>query len=306
MSSYIMGVDIGGTRTKYGLVDIEKGKVLHTVIQPTEKKDADIFMRQVTDVVKEFKTFASEEDDAIAGIGFGVPGFIDEQGVVETTYGFLEFMENYPLKNIVERELLLPCRLDNDARVVSLGEALYGKGKNFNRVLTLTLGTGVGFGFVVNGNFTNTLPIEHMGGHISVSHEGGVCYCGKTGCLEALVSSTGIVRQVEKLKEWDRDISAEAVFVAALECNADALQIVNQVTTNLQTGIYNYVNLLAPDIIVLGGGIAKGLGSYLDKIKKVNYLMPSPGYHFELVISELEELSGMLGSAALFQLSETK
>lgn len=304
MRNCIVGIDIGGTRTKYGLVDTEKGEVLKTVVESTEKKDAHAFIKQVTDIVNWFKTFASVTDGYVTGVGFGVPGFVNEHGMVETTYGFLEFMEKYPMKDIIERELSLPCRLDNDARVVSLGEALYGKGKKYNRVLTLTLGTGVGFGFVVNKTFANALPIEHMGGHISVTQQGVTCYCGKTGCLEALVSSTGIVGQLEKVKTWDGEVSAEAVFTAASEGHVEARQIVNRVTAYLGAGIYNYVNILAPDIVVLGGGIAKGLAPFIETIKKVDYLTPYQGYHFELAVSELEELAGMLGSAALFNASK--
>lgn len=295
-----IGVDIGGTRTKYGLVNTRTGEVLHSVVQPTEKKDANIFLQQVSDVVKKFKTFAAQAGIQIAGIGFGVPGFINENGIVETTYGFLEFMESYPMKSIIEKEYSLPCFLDNDARTVSLGEALYGKGKNYKRVLTLTLGTGVGFGFVVNGRFTEPLPLAHMGGHIKITDDGATCYCGKKGCLEALVSSAGIIDLAVR-NNFNGGSSVEAIFEAALAGNEDAVIVVDNVITYLHIAIHNYVNLFAPDMIVLGGGIAKGLAPYLDRIKGKSYLSPYPAYSFKLRISELEEHSGMLGSAALFQ-----
>lgn len=143
-----IGVDIGGTRTKYGLVNILTGEVLQSIVQPTEKKDAKIFLQQVDAAIRQFKTVAAQSGSNMTGIGFGVPGFINEHGIVETTYGFLEFMENYPMKTIIQKKFSVDCFLDNDARTVSLREALYGKGKNYERVLTLTLGTGVGFGFV--------------------------------------------------------------------------------------------------------------------------------------------------------------
>lgn len=92
-------------------------------------------------------------------------------------------------------------------------------------------------------------------------------------------------------------LSAEAIFEAALKGNADALFVVEQVTDYLHTAIHNYVNLFAPDIIILGGGIAKGLMPYVEKIKGKNYLSPYPNYNFQIAISELEELSGMLGKA---------
>lgn len=298
-----IGVDIGGTRTKYGLVNTLTGEVIQSIVQPTEKKEAQIFLQQVDDVIRKFKTIATQFDCSVEGIGFGIPGFINEQNVIETTYGFLEFMENYPLKSIIENKYSLPCFLDNDARTVSLGEALYGKGKDFKRVLTLTLGTGVGFGFVVNGRFTERLPLAHMGGHIKITDDGEKCYCGKTGCLEALVSSTGIIN-LAKRNNFNETLSVETIFEAALKGHAEAAIVIDHVITYLHIGIHNYVNLFAPDMIVLGGGIAKGLAPYIDKVKGVNYLSPYPNYSFQLQISELEELAGMLGSAALIQIDK--
>lgn len=295
-----IGVDIGGTRTKYGLVDIDLGKVLNCIILPTEKANGNAFLQQISLAITELKKVAEKNDCTVEGIGFGIPGYINEQAVIETTYGFLTFMENYPLKNIIESEYNLPCSLDNDARTVSLGEALYGKGKNYNRVLTLTLGTGVGVGFVINKKFNESLPLAHMAGHIKITDDGELCYCGKTGCLESLVSSTGVISIAKKLN-WKEDISIEHIFDAALKNEASAVKIIDTIVGYLHTGIHNYVNIYAADIIVLGGGIAKGLAPYLERIKGPSYLSPFPGYSFQLASSELQEEAGILGSAALFQ-----
>lgn len=294
-----IGVDIGGTRTKYGLVDLRRGEILHTIVTSTEKKDEKKFLQQVEVAINECKSVSLAKDCEITGIGLGVPGFINEGGIVETTYGFLEFMENYPLQAIIDERFSLACRLDNDARTVALGEALYGKGKDYKRVLTLTLGTGVGFGFVVNGSFVEALPLAHMGGHMRITDEGDTCYCGKQGCLEALASSTGIISLAKK-NNFDGALAVEAIFEAAVKGDANAIIVVDSVISYLHTALHNYVNLFAPGIIVLGGGIAKGLVPYLDRIKGLNYLSPYPAYSFQLAVSELEELAGILGSAALF------
>jgi len=298
--SLTIGVDIGGTRTKYGLVDTAFGKVLNSIILPTEKANSTAFLRQICYVIKELKNVAEKNDGQVEGIGFGIPGYINEQAVIETTYGFLTFMENYPLKSIIESEYNLPCLLDNDARTVSLGEALYGKGRNFSRVLTLTLGTGVGVGFVVNKKFNEPLPLAHMAGHIKITADGQLCYCGKTGCLESLVSSTGIINLAQKLN-WQGDMAAEDIFDAALKFDKTAVKIIDKIVDYLHTGIHNYVNIYAADLIVLGGGIAKGLVPYLERIKGQSYLSPFPNYSFQLELSELQEEAGILGSAALFQ-----
>ncbi len=296
-----IGIDIGGTRTKFGLVDLEQGVVIDTLIVPTEKKDATIFLEKIGLAVGQFREVAAQLKKEIVGIGMGIPGFTTANGVVTTTWGFLDFMENYPVQSIIENAFSLPCRIDNDARIVSLGEALYGKGKGFKRVLTLTLGTGVGFGFVVDGHFTEPLPLAHMGGHMKITDNGEPCYCGKTGCLEGLVSSTGIINLAKKRSGLTIELSAESIFTAAANGNADALEVVQQVTSYLHTAIHNYVNLFAPDIIVLGGGIAKGLSSFLEEIKGIGYLSPYPNYDFQIAVSQLEEQAGMLGSAALFK-----
>ncbi len=109
-NSLIIGVDIGGTRTKSGLVNIATGNVLHTIVQPTEKRNADVFIRQVERSISEFKAIAAKEKYSVNGIGFGIPGFTGD-GNVLTTYGFLEFMENYPLvKQIICFQKLWTCR----------------------------------------------------------------------------------------------------------------------------------------------------------------------------------------------------
>lgn len=295
-----IGVDIGGTRTKYGLIDINSGNVLHQIILPTEKHDAEAFLLQISHVINDCRAIAETKNTMLTGIGFGIPGFVTENGVVTTTYGFLDFMENYPLKETIEKQCQLPCLLDNDARIVSLGEALFGKGKNYKRVLTLTLGTGVGFGFVVNNQFTEPLPLAHMGGHIKITDDGEPCYCGKTGCLEALISASGILRIAEQTSKKSNNQSVEDIFFLASKGDANAISVIEKVIGYLHTAIHNYANLFAPDIIILGGGIAKGLKPWLQKIKGQNYLGPHPSYDFQLMVSELEELAGILGAAALF------
>jgi len=298
--AFIIGVDIGGTRTKYGLVDIALGKVLDCIILPTEKENSIAFLQQTSNAITQLKKVADENNGDIEGIGFGIPGYINKEAIIETTYGFLTFMENYPLKAIIEKEYKLTCLLDNDARTISLGEALFGKGKNHSRVLTLTLGTGVGVGFVVNKQLNESLPLAHMAGHIKITDEGELCYCGKTGCLESLVSSTGIISMAKKLN-WNGVVSAESIFDAALKNEPIAVKIIDTIVGYLHTGIHNYVNIYAPDIIVLGGGIAKGLSPYLDRIKGQSYLSAFPGYSFQLKVSELNEEAGIVGSAALFK-----
>jgi glucokinase len=304
MKKLAIGIDIGGTRTKLGLVDLDKGEVLEMLISPTETKDSDNFLKIINSGIDQLKAVAIKEQSPILGVGFGVTGFVFEDGKVDSTYGFLEFMEDYPLSEYIQKHSSLLCRADNDARVVALGETLYGIGKGQNRVLVLTLGTGLGLGFIVNGKFETSLPFAHMGGHISVGHTDFKCYCGKKGCLEALVSATGIVESAKRMN-WEQkypnlELNVQTIFKVEQEGNEDAKQIVTEFLNYLKIGIDNYINLFAPDMIIIGGGVSKGMKPYLEELTPIDFLPPYKSYKVKIALSELDEHSGILGSAALF------
>ncbi|MDR6562121.1 MULTISPECIES: ROK family protein [unclassified Arcicella] len=304
MNKLAIGIDIGGTRTKIGLVDLALGQVIETTIFPTETKDATRFEQMLAEGIDRFKSRASEINVQLLGIGIGVSSFVFDDGTVDSTYGFIDFMEDYPLVKIIEENHLLPCRIDNDARLVALGEAVFGKGKGFERVLVLTLGTGLGLGFTVNGKLDGKLPYAHMGGHISIIQNDIPCYCGKIGCLESLVSATGIMETAKRLnwhqKYPNEDFTVESIFKASRADNIEAKLIVDNFLCYLKTGLSNYINLYAPDTIILGGGVAKGLKPYLTFLQNEILLGPYKKYKASIEISELEEHSGILGSAALF------
>ncbi len=305
MKSLAIGIDIGGTRTKIGLVNLTTGQVEAMRVAPTETEDGGRFLDEIGQAIRQLKGIAASEGVTINGVGIGVPGFVFTNGVVDSTYGFLEFMEDYPLADFIQQQHGLPCLLDNDARVVALGEALYGQGRDHNRVLVLTLGTGLGIGFVVNKKLDGRLPYGHMGGHLTITTNDTVCYCGKTGCLESLVSSGGVLRIADRLGWPSRypelPRTAEAIFTQKQTGNPDAGAVVAEYMQYLKTGIDNYVNLYAPDLIVLGGGVAKGLRHDLDKLHNTHLLHAYKAYKTTLVLSELEEQAGILGSAALFR-----
>jgi glucokinase len=199
---------------------------LEILIQATETKDSALFEQTIGEAIQTFKTKATNLRADLLGIGIGVSSFVHADGLVDSTYGFVDFMEDYPLAQIMEAQHALPCRIDNDARLVALGEAVYGRGRDFERVLVLTLGTGLGLGFVVNQQLDGKLPFGHMGGHMSILQNGVTCYCGKTGCLESLVSATGILAAAER-SNWpaqnpELPFTVESIFQASAVGNAGA------------------------------------------------------------------------------------
>jgi len=305
MQKYAVGIDIGGTRTKVGLVDIIEGRVLEMMLTPTEKYDADLFINSLYQQYLKISEKASVNQSLIEGIGIGAPGFVYEDGSVDSTFGFLPFMDNhFHLKNELEKKFGLPCNVDNDARVVALGEALFGRGKGYRRVLVVTLGTGLGLGLVANRKFETDLPYGHLGGHMTIADSDIECYCGKKGCLEALVSATGIINSAAMAgwakKNPEIPLLVESIFEAEQQGNELAVNIIAGFLEYLKTGIANFVTLFAPDIIIIGGGVAKGLNPYLGLISQRSSVNPFSGYKCEIALSELDEYSGILGAAALF------
>lgn len=122
--------------------------------------------------------------------------------------------------------------------------------------------------------------------------------------MEALVSATGIIEAASRAG-WEQEhpgipLSAEAVFDEALNGNKTSVTIISDLIENLRTGISNFIALFAPDVVIIGGGVSKGLSPYLDQLRQLRYLKPFTFYNFEIVLSELDEHSGILGSAALF------
>lgn len=305
MEKYATGIDIGGTRTKVGLVDMSAGRVIDQILTPTERHDPERFLSVLHSQYLTLLKNTGIRHAEVVGIGIGAPGFVYNDGSVDSTFGFLPFMDlHFPLKQELEKKFSLPCRVDNDARIVALGEATYGRGKGYKRVLVLTLGTGLGIGLVVDGRFETSLPYAHLGGHITISDSDVVCYCGRSGCMEALVSATGITGAAARAGLFEAmpglTEDSRSVFEAAESGNEIAREVISDLVRHLSTGISNYITLFVPEIIIIGGGVSKGLGPYLDRIRRLKYLNPFSTYKFEIALSDLDELSGILGSAALF------
>lgn len=304
MTKFAIGIDIGGTRTKIGFVDLDQTRISEIFLTSTEKRDPDRFIRGITSGIDALMEKSKLTDSNVIGIGIGVSGFVFEDGKVDSTYGFQSFMEDYPLAAIIQKLTGLPCKVDNDARLVALGEAISGRRVGFDRVLVLTLGTGLGVGFVNRGKLDEDLPFSHMAGHMTIKDNGDKCYCGKTGCLESLVSASGLMTQANKLNWFDQNPQyqkdSQSLFEAAQSGNALAIGIIEDFIHDLKTGIANFINIYAPELIVLGGGLSKSLGPYLPQISQIEYLAPFKAYQVKTECSELGEKAGVLGAAALF------
>jgi glucokinase len=198
MKELTVGIDIGGTNTKYGIVD-RQGFVHHQgSIATTDFEDFKDFFDGMADALRESIAFL-KKDYKVVGIGVGAANGNYYTGTIERATN-LKWKDTLPLAQMFKDEFNIPCVLTNDANAAAVGEMVYGNAKGMKDFVVITLGTGLGSGFVCNGVLLNGKHgIAGEVGHTSVNPTGRYCNCGKRGCLETYVSATGIKRTVYKL-----------------------------------------------------------------------------------------------------------
>lgn len=309
-----LGIDIGGTSVKGAAVD-SNGRVYESFSLPFIKgEDGEIFIRKLSDIVKDYIT-ANHLEDKVIGIGIGSPGTLDvEKGIVN--YANNLGWENLHVADIMHETLPYPIRLTNDANAACLGEAKFGAGKQYQTIIMLTLGTGVGGGVIINGElFEGNEAKGGELGHTVIVVDGEPCTCGRKGCLEAYASASALIRETKKAMLIDNKslmwkiapeinlVDGTVPFETAKKKDKTALKVIDNYVKYLGEGLLNFCNIFRPNIIVLSGGIANA-GEYLfDRLN--NYLKDHYyGYKFtpevKVVPGKLGYDSGKIGAASLF------
>lgn len=281
LKSAYAGVDIGGTNIKYGLVD-PKGKVLFREQRPTlVEKGAEPLMHLVTNIAERLLYHAADEEYEIKGLGVGTPGAVDTRiGKVISLSPNIHGWQGMEIGRILRERLNLPVHVDNDVNAMALAESKFGAGVGYDSVVCVAVGTGVGGGIVLNGkvwrgaNFT-----AGEIGHISVDVEGPKCRCGSRGCLEVYCSSEAIMnRAKDKLRNGltptfeevvDGDIGSltiKKLFAAVKKGDEIAIEVISETAVYLGAGLAGVVNLLNPEIVIIGGGVADGGGGFIEAV----------------------------------------
>lgn len=195
-----IGIDIGGTNTKYGFANREGDVLFQDSIPTSEYDEFNDYLKALTSTLKSaIKPLSENHDVQIVGIGVGAANGNYYKGTIEHATN-LKWKGIIPLADLLEKEFDVPVLITNDANAAAVGELVYGAAQNMNDFIVITLGTGLGSGLVSNGELINGKHgIAGELGHTSVNPAGRYCNCGKRGCLETYVSATGIKRTVYKL-----------------------------------------------------------------------------------------------------------
>ena len=313
-----IGIDVGGTNVKIALVD-DNGKIIYSNSVPTYAKmgyeyTVNNIKQAIKDLMKETNTTPSD----IEGIGFDFPGQVDcKTGVVKLAPNIPGWV-NVPIAQMIEDEFHIPTRIDNDVRCAALGELKFGAGRGCENFICITVGTGIGSGIVINGKVVRgaTNAAGELG-HIKLQMNGGpICGCGDTGCLEAFASGPAIVAMAQeyikggkstKFREMAAveggEITPYMVAKAAEEGDPVAKRIFEIVGEYIGIGLTSVINLLNPERVIIGGGVAESGELLLGPIRKTikERAMVVAGNAVEIVPAQLGNSAGVIGARMLIE-----
>jgi glucokinase len=315
VSECILGVDIGGTKVAAAVVSAE-GDVLHRIRVPMRAdgsaEDAIGAVFEAIDGVR-----AKLNGARITGIGISSPGPLDTKNGVVLRAPNLPCWRNYPLRDAVESHYNVPARLENDANAAGLAEAAWGAGAGHKYVLYATLGTGIGTAIVIDKRlYLGRTGAAAEAGHMTIDRHGEVrCGCGKPGCIEGLAAGPAVAaRALQKLSRpsnyvaasaLPRDaerLTAEEVVKAWRAADPIAIEVINETVEALGIWFGNLIDVLEPNVIVVGGGLGSALQSLLPTVCNVSakWTVNPRAREIPFVPAYFAEDAGIVGSAALW------
>lgn len=316
MSKKLLGIDLGGTTIKFGILTLEGEVQEKWAIETNTLENGRHIVSDIVESLKHRLSLYGLTKDDFLGIGMGSPGAVDRTSKTVTGAFNLNWADTQEVGSVIEKEVGIPFFIDNDANVAALGERWVGAGANNPDVVFVTLGTGVGGGVIADGNLIH--GVTGAGGeigHMIVDPENGfTCTCGNKGCLETVASATGVVRVARQLAEQYEGSSAikaaidngdtvtsKDIFIAAEDGDKFANSVVERVSRYLGLAAANISNILNPDSVVIGGGVSAA-GEFLrSRVEKyfVTFAFPQVKKSTKIKIAELGNDAGIIGAASL-------
>lgn len=311
---YKIGVDVGGTNVKIALVD-SKGHIAYSNSVPTRAEMG--YQYTLSNIKSVIYTSLKETNitkDQVEGIGIGCPGQIDSDNGIVRILPNIPGWINIPVSKIMEEEFGLKTKVDNDVRCATLGEYNFGAGKGAKNLICITVGTGIGSGIILNGQLVRgaSMSAGELGHLILQNSDGPICGCGNTGCLEAFASGPSIVKMAQdyimggkssKFKEMavNTPITPQIISEAA-KLGDEVAKTIFSITGNwIGIALSSVVNLLNPELIIIGGGVAEAGDLLFDPIRETikKRALKSASEAVKVVPAELGESAGVVGASLL-------
>ena len=313
MKPYVVGIDIGGTNTVFGIVDARGNVIASSSIKTAKHSDVNDYINELSEALDNLLE-SNDAADKINGIGVGAPNANFFTGCVENPAN-LPWNGEIPLAQMLKDRFNVSVAITNDANAAAIGEMTYGVARGMKDFIMITLGTGVGSGIVANGQ----LIYGHDGfagelGHVTVKpNNGRMCGCGRTGCLEAYCSATGVARTAREFLETRtdpsrlrdipiEDITSKDVYDAAVLGDKLAKEIFQYTGDIMGLAFCNFIAFSSPEAIVLFGGLAKSGDLLMKPIQESidRNIMSAFKGKTKLLLSELKDSdAAVLGASAL-------
>ena len=313
---YRIGIDLGGTNIKAGIVN-EDGKIVKSMSTKTKKGvEPDVIIKDMVDLTKKLIDSCGITIKDILHIGIGVPGIANnETGVVVKAVN-ISFLD-VPIREKMQKYFNVPIYLANDANCAALAESLFGETKGVKNSLTVTIGTGIGGGIIINNELyegSNFAGGEL--GHISLIMDGKQCSCGRKGCFEVYASATALKNQAMEVVSKNKNttiynkvsgdinrVEARVVFECAKRKDKVAEEIIDKYIKYLSAGLITLINIFQPDVIAIGGGVSNAGEYFLNKVKNTiknsNEMARELEKRTVIKLAKLGNDAGIIGAAFL-------
>lgn len=273
---YRVGIDLGGTNISVGIVDPQYRIISRHSVTTRAKRPAREVVADICAAVDKALSAAGLAAEDCESVGIGAPGICDvKRGTVVRSYSLA--WENVPLRDMLSERWNLPVRVENDANCAALAEVRAGAAVGCENAVLVTLGTGIGTGIIIGGKIYSGLNGSGTEmGHITLDYKGELCTCGRRGCWDAYASATALIAQAKRAAASRAEsalnllpeLTGKSIFATAAAGDVTANAVIDEYCCYLAFGICNIVNALAPECILVGGGISRQGDRILEPVRR--------------------------------------
>jgi glucokinase len=308
---FVFAADLGGTHLRVAAVD-RNGKIACRQMQPTpQAKKPNEIVRALVDAFNECKCKIASQGGVFSAVSVVVPGTVNAAEGVVVKAPNVACLDGFRLRAALESELEWSVILENDANAAAIGEMWQGAGRGYRTLICVTLGTGVGGGIILDGKLWRGADGSAGEiGHIGVDPFAGVaCMCGSRGCLEVYASATAIVRMTREerprypnsILHNTEDLTSAKIYQAGMEGDELAIEVFRRMGVYLGVGLASLINVLNPEIVVIGGGLSNGWELFEKHMHQqvIERAFPIPARRVKIVRAQCGDDAGLLGAARL-------
>ncbi|MBM4427777.1 MAG: ROK family protein [Chloroflexi bacterium] len=306
---YLIGVDLGETHIQLELFNLARQKLGAIRYGIAESGNTpDYYVEQISSGLKELASSTGIKEEAILGIGIGVPGVVEHNGYVSIAAPMWNW-QRVEFLNMLEAKINLPVYIDNGAKAMALAESWFGAGRGVEDMAVILLGTGIGAGIITKGSlYRGATNSAGEWGHTKIELNGRPCRCGSQGCVEAYAGAPGIISSLKTLsgesakQDEDQIVTIKNLVEAYRAGDSSAVQVLHATAHYLGAGLANLVNLFNPELVVIGGWAGLLIGeAIMDELKKyvAQYALAPSAAHLKIDLCQFGQDAICMGAACL-------